>query len=287
MPAAAGPRYIGVYGGNGSVNVLADYVRFTPDSPNDAAAPVSTHTLAAADGAAGWHRTPVNVTLAAADDGECVSGVDKTEYRVGGGAFAAYTAPIAITADGTHTIEYRSTDKAGNAETAKSVAVKLDATAPVTTARPSPRPGTGPGDADARRDGRHLGRRAHGVPRQRSSFAAFGAAARFAAAAEWMTYNAASKPAFTANGDVLDRVPLDGRRRQRRDAEDGDVHRRHAHGRRRDRAGDQRARSTRRQPGPGRIYPGPVTVKFSALDRGAGGATWTSTPTARCGRRPP
>ena len=60
------------------------------------------------------------MTLTAADDGECVSGVDKTEYRVGGGAFAAYTAPIAITADGTHTIEYRSTDKAGNAETAKS-----------------------------------------------------------------------------------------------------------------------------------------------------------------------
>ena len=63
MPAASGPRYIGVYGGNGSVNVLADYVRFTPDSPNDAAAPVSSHTLAAADGSAGWHRTPVNVTL--------------------------------------------------------------------------------------------------------------------------------------------------------------------------------------------------------------------------------
>ena len=54
--------------------------------------------------------------------------------RPGGGAFATYTAPVAVTADGTHTIEYRSTDKAGNAETAKSVQVKLDATAPATTA---------------------------------------------------------------------------------------------------------------------------------------------------------
>ena len=50
------------------------------------------------------------------------------------GAFATYTAPVAITADGTHVVEYRSTDKAGNAETAKSATVKLDATAPTTAA---------------------------------------------------------------------------------------------------------------------------------------------------------
>ena len=81
------------------------------------------------------------MTLAAADDGECVSGVDKTEYRVGSGAFATYTAPVASPADGTHTIEYRSTDKAGNAETAKSVTVKLDATAPATAAPRSPETG--------------------------------------------------------------------------------------------------------------------------------------------------
>ena len=101
MPASAGPRYICVYGGNGSVNVNADYVRFTPDSPNDVAPPVSSHTVPAADGADGWHRTPVSVTLAAADDGECVSGIDRTEYRIGTGAFASYTAPIALAAEAT------------------------------------------------------------------------------------------------------------------------------------------------------------------------------------------
>ena len=58
MPEAAGARYIGVYGGNGSVNVSADYVRFTPDSPADAAAPVTTHTVPAADGADGLAPRP-------------------------------------------------------------------------------------------------------------------------------------------------------------------------------------------------------------------------------------
>ena len=62
----------------------------------------------------------VNVTLAATDNANG-SGVDKTEYRVDGGAFAPYTAPIALTTSGTHTIEYRSTDKSNNVEATKSL----------------------------------------------------------------------------------------------------------------------------------------------------------------------
>ena len=136
MPPASGPRYIGAYGGNGSISARYDYIRITPDNAVDRAAPSTSHTLAPAapDGANGWYRTGAQVTLAAGDEGECVSGVDRTEHRVDGGAFAAYSAPFGVGADGTHTVEYRSTDKAGNAETAKSVTVKVDATAPATTA---------------------------------------------------------------------------------------------------------------------------------------------------------
>ena len=36
-----------------------------------------------------------------------------------------------MSADGEHALDYRSLDKAGNLEPAKSAAVKLDATAPV------------------------------------------------------------------------------------------------------------------------------------------------------------
>ena len=39
------------------------------------------------------------------------AGIDKTEYRIDGGAFTTYTAPIAVATDGNHTIEYRSVDK--------------------------------------------------------------------------------------------------------------------------------------------------------------------------------
>ena len=52
-----------------------------PTTPVDRAAPTTSHTLAPAapDGANGWYRTGAQVTLAAGDEGECVSGVDRTE----------------------------------------------------------------------------------------------------------------------------------------------------------------------------------------------------------------
>ena len=53
-----------------------------------------------------------------------------TEYRVGSGAFLPYTAPITLDDDGTHTVEYRSRDAAGNQEAAKSFSVKVDLTGP-------------------------------------------------------------------------------------------------------------------------------------------------------------
>ncbi|MBE2317691.1 PKD domain-containing protein [Solirubrobacter sp. CPCC 204708] len=284
LPEAGGPRYIGVYGGNGSVNLSADYVRFTPDSPKDLAPPVSSHTVPAADGLEGWHRTPVNVTVSAADDGECVSGIDTTEYRVGGGAFAAYTAPIALTADGTHTVEYRSTDKAGNAETAKSVTVKLDATAPATTAStnptgagPHPAPVTLTLDAADAASGVKLTeyRVNHG-----GAFAGVAPKA-LSAAADWLPYSAAGKPAFTANGtysieyrstDVAGNVEATKTVTFTVGTPTGDAT-----------APVTSAALDPASPGPGRVYPGPVTVKFSALDLApaenknvdANGTVWT------------
>ena len=101
------------------------YLRFTPDSAVDTAPPVSSHAFPAPDGAAGWHRTPLDITLSAADDGECVSGIERTEYRVGGGVFAPYTAPVRVAADGEHVVEYRSLDKAGNTEATRSFTVRI------------------------------------------------------------------------------------------------------------------------------------------------------------------
>ncbi|MBN6035991.1 OmpL47-type beta-barrel domain-containing protein [Amycolatopsis sp. 195334CR] len=51
------------------------------------------------------------VTLTATDTG---SGVDKIEYQLDGAAWAAYAAPVEVTAVGTHTVKYRASDKEGN-----------------------------------------------------------------------------------------------------------------------------------------------------------------------------
>ncbi|WP_214105414.1 glycosyl hydrolase family 95 catalytic domain-containing protein [Acrocarpospora catenulata] len=99
----------------------------------DRTAPVTNATTQPALPASGWFTGPVSVTLSAVDEAQG-SGVDRTEYQLDGGAWTAYTAPVAVSGDGSHTLAYRSADKAGNVETAKTLTVKVDATAPVSAA---------------------------------------------------------------------------------------------------------------------------------------------------------
>lgn len=94
----------------------------------DTQAPVTTAALdPVIPGPGGTYTRPVTVRLHATDAGG--SGLDKTEYRVNGGAFKAYDAPFTVSDDASYTIEFRSADKAGNTETLKSVAFKIDRTA--------------------------------------------------------------------------------------------------------------------------------------------------------------
>jgi len=74
---------------------------------------------------------PVQVMLAADDDDG--SGVALTEYDLDGSGWQTYTAPFTVSADGEHTVQYRSTDVAGNVEAAKSVSFRIDSTPPVVT----------------------------------------------------------------------------------------------------------------------------------------------------------
>lgn len=76
----------------------------------DRVAPVTTASAAPGAGAG----APVTVTLSATD---ATSGVARTEYRAGDGDWAAYTVPFTVTpAAVDQTVEYRSTDVAGNME---------------------------------------------------------------------------------------------------------------------------------------------------------------------------
>ena len=79
-----------------------------------------------------WYDGAVAVTLAARDGLGSTSA--STEYRLDGGAWTAYGAPLTIDAAGAHVLEYRSTDVAGNVESARSLNVRVDRTPPVTSA---------------------------------------------------------------------------------------------------------------------------------------------------------
>jgi hypothetical protein len=93
----------------------------------DKIAPRTTATPSRPANANGWHNAALTVSLTATDDR---SGVGLTEYTLDAGPWTAYMAAIAIATEGTHTILYRSTDKAGNREADQSLAIRLDTTAP-------------------------------------------------------------------------------------------------------------------------------------------------------------
>ncbi len=105
-----------------------------PGGAPDTTAPVTTD-----DADDLWHNAPVTVNLTAVDNeggSGMVGGAAKTEYKVDGaatwttGTSVLVDAPAGHANDGVHTISYRSTDRAGNVEAAKSCTVKIDTTPP-------------------------------------------------------------------------------------------------------------------------------------------------------------
>ncbi|KRE43667.1 OmpL47-type beta-barrel domain-containing protein [Knoellia sp. Soil729] len=88
----------------------------------------------------GWVNNGVDVTLTPHD---ALSGVSSTHYRVDGAATwtigdDATSTTVALTSDGTHTIEYFSGDLAGNAEVARTVTVQIDQSNPTITHKLDP-----------------------------------------------------------------------------------------------------------------------------------------------------
>jgi len=76
----------------------------------------------------GWYSSDATVTLSVYDN---LPGAECTVYRIGdSGDWLTYTGPIGVTKEGTYTIQYRSTDKAGNVEDIKQQTVQIDKTPP-------------------------------------------------------------------------------------------------------------------------------------------------------------
>ncbi|UUZ81303.1 hypothetical protein LJK88_42580 [Paenibacillus sp. P26] len=91
----------------------------------DTEAPVTT-----ASAPADWTNQAVTVTLTATDN---ETGVAGTYYALNDQAFAAGTS-LTVEQEGVTKVSFYSVDKVGNKETAKTIDVKIDKTAPVTTA---------------------------------------------------------------------------------------------------------------------------------------------------------
>ena len=110
---------IDVAGNQETVNLLAVRIDTVP--------PTTRADLSGTAGNAGWWRSNVQVSLAAEDT---LSGVGSTQYRVDGGGWTAYSAPFMVSGEGSHTVEYRSTDVAGNQETVRTLTVRIDTIPP-------------------------------------------------------------------------------------------------------------------------------------------------------------
>ena len=122
----------------GTVDV--NYFRVTPDANTcETDAPATTATLDPAAPATGdTYDRPVKVNLSAVDTGTNAAGVEKTEYRITTNGTAGdwktlnnsagespFVNSVNVAQSGTHLVEFRSTDKAANTETTKSVTFKV------------------------------------------------------------------------------------------------------------------------------------------------------------------
>jgi VCBS repeat-containing protein len=88
----------------------------------DVTPPVTTIYLVGDAGEYYWYYSDVEVTLSATDD---CSGVETTAYSLDGTTWMLYIDPIILMEPGEYTIQYNSTDFAGNVEDTKTAIVKI------------------------------------------------------------------------------------------------------------------------------------------------------------------
>jgi len=99
----------------------------------DTIAPVTTDTLSGTV-SSGVYVSSVKITLSATDSG---SGVAAKYYSLDGASYATYSAPVTVSATGTHTLRFYSKDVAGNVEAVHTVSftIKSQTTTKLTSSR--------------------------------------------------------------------------------------------------------------------------------------------------------
>ncbi|MFF4962404.1 OmpL47-type beta-barrel domain-containing protein, partial [Streptomyces sp. NPDC001222] len=114
-------------------HIMSGELTVTAGSGGDTTAPDTSASVSGTKDASGDYVDSATVTVSATDAG---SGVDKIEYALDGGAYAAYSAPVQVSTAGQHTLSYRATDKAGNTSEVKSVSFTVVAAPPKDTTAP-------------------------------------------------------------------------------------------------------------------------------------------------------
>jgi hypothetical protein len=89
----------------------------------DQTTPATTATLSGPPGDNGSYVGPVTVALAATDN---LSGVALTEYRLDGGSWQTYAGSFTVVTDGLHSVDFYSTDIAGNVEATQSLTIDIE-----------------------------------------------------------------------------------------------------------------------------------------------------------------
>ncbi|MGC9308756.1 MAG: OmpL47-type beta-barrel domain-containing protein, partial [Thermoplasmatota archaeon] len=83
----------------------------------------------------GWYTSGVTMSITATDT---ASGVNKSVYRIDGGAWSEYCGEFIVEGDGEHIIQFYSVDHAQHVEAQKSVGINIDATQPVSAHESEP-----------------------------------------------------------------------------------------------------------------------------------------------------
>jgi hypothetical protein len=102
-------------------------VAHTLTVPIDQTPPVTSTSLSGPPGDHGWYIGPVTITLAAGDN---LSGVAATRFRLDGGTWQPYTGALTVSSEARHSLDFASTDAAGNVEAAPTLAILIDQTPP-------------------------------------------------------------------------------------------------------------------------------------------------------------
>ena len=98
----------------------------------DTTPPTQSLTLQGTSGQNGWYISDVTVTASASDS---VSGIASTQYSVDGETWTSGTS-VAVSSDGSHTVQFKTTNNAGLSTTA-SQSLKIDQTKPVIAFNPT------------------------------------------------------------------------------------------------------------------------------------------------------